>query len=205
MHGLFRKAIVAVFLMVTVPFSTTQASGPMRTVSDTTDTPQNQLAAAPERLNELFTRLQLAEAGQPAQGIAQQIWQVWLKPNDTEIDDLMNQVLQEMTLRRFENALTLLDVMVEKAPNYSEAWNKRATVYYILRRYEDSLADIDKTLALEPRHFGALAGEAMIRIARGENKLAVDAVRRALEVYPTLPGAAHLLLQAGGGESQDPT
>jgi tetratricopeptide (TPR) repeat protein len=76
--------------------------------------------------------------------------------------------------------------MVARAPEWAEAWNKRATALYLAGEHDRSLANIDRVLALEPRHFGALAGMGLIRIARGQYRDALAAYRRALAVNPFL-------------------
>ena len=91
----------------------------------------------------------------------------------------------------YSTALDLFNKMVEVAPNFSEGWNKRATVYYLMGEYEQSRADVAKTLELEPRHFGALSGLGLIDLAEGQNDKALDAFRRALKVNPTMPGPQH--------------
>ena len=85
-----------------------------------------------------------------------------------------------------DQALPVLDDVVARAPQWAEGWNKRATLLYVLGDHDRSLADIDRTLALEPRHFGALAGLGLIRAARGENREALAALRRALAINPFL-------------------
>ena len=82
--------------------------------------------------------------------------------------------------------MPLLDDIVARAPDWAEGWNKRATLLYLLGEHDRSLADIDRTLALEPRHFGALAGIGLIRIAKGEHRAALAAFRRALAINPFL-------------------
>ncbi len=83
-------------------------------------------------------------------------------------------------------AMPMLDELVARAPNWAEAWNKRATALYLAGEHDRSLADIERVLDLEPRHFGALAGMGLIHIARGQYREALAAYRRALTVNPFL-------------------
>jgi tetratricopeptide (TPR) repeat protein len=83
-------------------------------------------------------------------------------------------------------ALGVLSGIVRDYPTYAEGWNQRATVYYLLRDYEDSLADIEKTLQYEPRHFGALSGRALIYLAQDKRGLAIRDISAALAVHPFL-------------------
>jgi tetratricopeptide (TPR) repeat protein len=83
-------------------------------------------------------------------------------------------------------ALKLLDKVVKLKPEYVEGWNRRATIYYLQNEYAKSLGDIRDVLAREPRHFGALAGLGMIMQELGDDKPALDAFRKALEINPHL-------------------
>ena len=83
-------------------------------------------------------------------------------------------------------ALKLLDAIVKIKPDYVEAWNRRATIYYMQKEYGHSLADIRQVLKLEPRHFGALTGLGLILQDIGDDKQALEVYRRALAVYPRL-------------------
>jgi len=155
------------------------------------------------RLDALFEQLKSAENASEAQAFEQAIWQTWLRSGEPPIDALMGQAVTAMSLGKFRRALQVLDNIVERRPNFAEGWNKRATVLYLVGEYDRSLADIDRVLAIEPRHFGAISGIALIRLEQGQNEAAIDAVRQALEIHPFLPGAARLLERAGI-ESTDP-
>ena len=88
-------------------------------------------------------------------------------------------------------ALKIFDAIVRKAPGFAEGWNKRATVHYMMGNYEASLADIDRTLELEPHHFGALAGLGLVNIELERDEAALDAFERVLKVTPQSQGARH--------------
>ncbi len=160
--------------------------------------------ASVQKLDELFSRLKRADTGATAYEIEGQIWQTWLQSGASEIDALMNEARGAMSVRRFGVALEALDKIVKLAPDYAEGWNKRATVYWLVNRREDSLADIEKVLSLEPRHFGAISGIALIRLEQGEKEAALAAVHRALAIHPFLRGADDLISRAGGKDSGDP-
>ena len=80
--------------------------------------------------------------------------------------------------------------MVVIAPDFAEGWNKRATVHYLMGNYDKSLSDVAKTLALEPRHFGALSGRGLIYIELEDEKRALEAFEEALAIHPNLVSAA---------------
>jgi tetratricopeptide (TPR) repeat protein len=82
--------------------------------------------------------------------------------------------------------LKLLDALIRLKPDYVEAWNRRATLYYLKNDYEHSIQDIQQVLSREPRHFGALAGLGMIMQDLGDEKRALEAFRKALAINPYL-------------------
>ena len=112
------------------------------------------------------------------------IWIEWLKSGKPAIDRMMADAIARVDRNELQGALGVLDQVVQQAPHYAEGWNSRATVLYLLGSFEKSVADIGRTLALEPRHFGAMAGLGKILLQRGKLKEALGVYRRALVVNP---------------------
>jgi tetratricopeptide (TPR) repeat protein len=137
------------------------------------------------QLDDLFAGLKAAKTQEDGEAIVAQIWQLWQHSGDPELDAALERATLVMG-RVPALALPVLDDIVARAPGWAEGWNKRATVLYLMGEYDRSLADIDRVLALEPRHFGALAGLGLIRIEKGEPREALAAFRRALAVNPFL-------------------
>ncbi|MFQ5774259.1 MAG: tetratricopeptide repeat protein [Kiloniellaceae bacterium] len=143
------------------------------------------------RLDELFARLKAASDPQAARDIEMNIWHIWIVSDDEVVGTLMAQGMAAMARRDYRAALGKFDQMVTIAPDFAEGWNKRATVHYLLGNYERSLHDIDRTLALEPRHFGALSGRGLVYVALKKDELALESFEAALEIHPLLPGAGY--------------
>ena len=85
----------------------------------------------------------------------------------------------------YNYALKVFSNILENDPKWSEAWNKRATVYFLMSQFKNSLNDIDKVLDIEPRHFGALSGQARIFIKLQEYEKAIKSIESALKFYPS--------------------
>ena len=94
-----------------------------------------------------------------------------------------------MEAKKFDVALDFLDQVIVLQPTYAEGWNRRATVHFMMQNFGKSMADIERTLELEPRHFGALSGMAEIMKTTGRKQLALDAYQRVLEIYPMMRSA----------------
>jgi tetratricopeptide (TPR) repeat protein len=137
-------------------------------------------------LDRLFAQLRAAPDANTAYGIDQQIWVLWTTPNDADLAERMQQVLAARRAMDFRGALALLDRITADYPTYAEGWNQRATLHYLTNDLDQSLADIDKALQYEPRHFGALSGRALIHLARNERALALADMRAALAIHPFL-------------------
>ena len=139
-------------------------------------------------LGDLFRRLEAAPTEAAAQAVEQGIWRIWTVSGDAAIDRLMGDGILHMSRRRFEDALGAFDAVVRCAPGFAEGWNKRATLHYLMGNYTASIADIEKTLALEPRHFGALSGLALVNLGLGNEARALKAFEAALKIYPLMAG-----------------
>jgi len=140
------------------------------------------------RLAPLFAALESAPTTEAARPIEETIWAVWAKSGDAATDSLMAEGVARLNGGDNDAALALFDRVVKLAPGFAEGWNKRATTLYTMGRFEDSIADIDRVLALEPRHFGALSGLGMCDIRLGKEREAFAAFQRAASVDPNLPG-----------------
>ena len=137
-------------------------------------------------LDFLFGALKAAPDEASAKHVEARIWAIWMQtPSDTAAL-LMVRAKAAMDAQQADVALKLLDATIKLRPDYTEAWNRRATLYYLKNDYARSLADIQQVLVREPRHFGALAGLGMIMQDLGDDKRALDAFRKALAINPHL-------------------
>jgi len=137
-------------------------------------------------LDFLFGALKVAPDAESAKAVEARIWAIWSQtPSDTATL-LMGRVKTAMDRKEPDVAIKLLDAIIKLRPDYIEAWNRRATLYYLQNDYGKSLADIQQVLVREPRHFGALAGLGMIMQDLGDDRRALDAFRKALAINPHL-------------------
>ena len=147
-----------------------------------------QAAQDDPRLDALFATLKNAKADEEAIAAEQQIWQIWTENKNPEVERLMRQGIAAMAEDDEQGALDKFDAVVKYDKNFAEGWNKRATVEFSMGDYKASIADIERTLALEPRHFGALSGLGQIYLALDRKKLALKAFQDALAIDPHLQG-----------------
>ncbi|HTV69527.1 MAG TPA: hypothetical protein VMF90_13415 [Rhizobiaceae bacterium] len=146
-------------------------------------------APAENRLDRLFADLKRERNERKAERISQQIWNEWFKSGSASIDLMMQWAAKATEDKKFDVALDFLDQVVVMEPDFAEGWNRRATVHFMMNNFSKSMADIEHTLRLEPRHFGALSGMAQMLRNRGSNELALQAYQRVLDIYPMMRSA----------------
>lgn len=145
------------------------------------------------RLPALFDQLKNAPSSDDAKPIERQIWRIWLDPGDPEIEKLMALGGTALAAREFPAALDAFNRIIALKPDFAEGWNRRATLYYVMGEYQKSLDDIDRTLALEPRHFGALSGLGLVDLELDRQADAAKAYERFLAIDPQNEGARETL------------
>ena len=137
-----------------------------------------------QQLDILFASLR--RPGVRSDTVEQKIWSLWAASDSPTAEVLLQQAVRAVEDRAPAEALSILDTLVGAYPDYAEAWNKRATLYFMMKRDDQALKDIEKVLDLEPRHFGALAGKGVILVRQKNYSAARDAYEQALAVNPTL-------------------
>ena len=141
------------------------------------------------RLDRLFSDLKRERNEKAAERIAGNIWNEWSQSGSASIDLMMLWSQKAMDNQKFDVALDFLDQVVTLQPTYAEGWNRRATVHFMMKNYGKSMSDIDHTLQLEPRHFGALSGLAQIMALTGHKQSALEAWQKVLAIYPMMRSA----------------
>ncbi|MFQ5617503.1 MAG: tetratricopeptide repeat protein [Rhodospirillales bacterium] len=139
------------------------------------------------RLDGLFTRLKAAHDEAEVERLTGAIWSIWHQSGRGVVDAQMQEGEWYMRLGSLGSALDDFSAAVAWAPDFAEAWHKRATVHFLMGNYPESIADLHRTLDLEPRHFGALGGLALIYLKLNEERAALAAMEKALEINPHLP------------------
>jgi tetratricopeptide (TPR) repeat protein len=137
-------------------------------------------------LDTLFSALKIAPDDSSAKAIEDRIWAIWIASGSDTCNLLMGRVKAATDGKDLDLAIKLLNAVIALKPDYAEAWNRRATVYYLKQDYGHAIADIAEVLKREPRHFGALSGLGMILQDIGDDKHALEAYRKALDIDPRL-------------------
>jgi tetratricopeptide (TPR) repeat protein len=140
----------------------------------------------PATLDELFTRLAGAKDESEANGVANLIERRWARSGSDTADLLMSRAEEALKAKEFPLAVELLDRVLTLRPEWAEAWHRRATAFFLLDDPVSAIADIQRVLTREPRHFGAWAGLGHIYVSGGDKKRALEAYRKALAIHPYL-------------------
>ena len=149
-------------------------------------------------LDKLFVQLKNTKDLSSAQIIENKIQKIWsIHPSDDRrgfrLTELLNQGSRLMNIGELNKAFDLFTKIIATEPDWSEAWNKRATVLYLMNQYQHSLDDIKITLVLEPRHFGALSGQALNYIELNLYEKAIESYKAAQKIYPLLDSAKKMI------------
>ena len=156
-----------------------QSANPVKTSGDNTVT-----------LDTLFVELEKAPSLAEAQRVERIIWAKWHWHKIPRLSQKLRLGTTYLQEKNFKKALYIFNNIIKEAPAFSEAYNKRATAYFLMKKYEKSLMDIKATLTLEPRHFGALSGMGLIFMNRGNFQRALVAFTAVLKIYPFSISAA---------------
>jgi tetratricopeptide (TPR) repeat protein len=137
-----------------------------------------------EQLDVLLAELH--KAGPQSSAVEEKIWALWGASDSPTAEVLLGQAKIAIWDGADEQALSILNRLIGANPDFAEAWNKRALLYFAMGKYDEALKDIDHTLDLEPRHFGALAGKGVILARQKKYAAARDAYEQALAINPNL-------------------
>ena len=150
------------------------------------DVPRTGRGERTYNLDTLFEGLKIAPDVDSAKAIEESIWALWMVSGSDTCNLLMGRAKAAADGKDYDLAIKLLDAVIELKPGYTEAWNRRATLYFLQKDYGHALADLREVLLREPRHFGALSGVGLILQEIGDDKHALEAYRRALAINPHL-------------------
>lgn len=173
-------------------------------VAPSDDVPLEADKQVDDPLDRMFAELKKASNPRYAKTIADGIWAQWFRSGSASIDLLLHWSNEAIQRSDFHIALDLLDQIVTKKPDFSEGWNRRATLHFMMNNHAKSMVDINRVLELEPRHFGALSGMALILEQAGHKQAALEAWQRTLDVYPAMENAQDALIRLEDELAGDP-
>ena len=142
------------------------------------------------KLNQLFELLKKSNNVLAAFEIEMKIWNIWsTHPTQEKLTQSLTNASDLMSNGELEKSYKIFSTIIDVAPDWAEGWNKRATVLYLMGRYQDSLNDIDEVLKRESRHFGALSGQGLVHIQLKNYEKAIKSYEKAKAIYPSISGA----------------
>ena len=137
-------------------------------------------------LNRLFDELKIKDQSSSFK-IEQKIWKIWsTHPNNDELTSMLSVGSEFVNNNQYPKAVEIFTKVIKLDPSWAEAWNKRATVLYMMGEFEKSQNDIDEVLKLEKRHFGALAGQGLVNIELENYEKAIMSYEEAMKIYPSM-------------------
>ena len=147
------------------------------------------------QLNKLFNELKINNATL-TYDVEQKIWEIWsTHPNDQELTKRLEEGSNLVRNKQLSKAINIFTEVIDLDPKWAEAWNKRATVLYMIGDYKASQNDIDMVLELEKRHFGALAGQGLVNIKLENYEKAIESYEKAQEIYPAMQSPQIMIKQ----------
>jgi tetratricopeptide (TPR) repeat protein len=183
-----RFLLLAILLLIPLGASAQEAPAPA--APDAT-----QSAGKSPSIDSLFDELRTETTRSGGMRIAQQIWAQWNKSGSATVDLLMGWAGEAMQAEKNILAEDLLTQVIVIAPGYAEAWNRRATLYFSTGKISESIADIERVLEIEPRHFGALSGLGIILQRTSQERKALDVWKRVLAIYPSNQSAQKAVIE----------
>ena len=156
------------------------------------------------RVETLLSELAGSDDPKTAERLAGQIQAIWLESGSDTVNILMRRAGRAIQAQQHALALDLLNTVVILKPSFAEGWNRRATVHYMQEDFGKSLTDIERTLALEPRHWGAMSGLAIIQRRLGYKDEALESFKRVLEIHPGIENAVNAVQELGKQASGEP-
>jgi tetratricopeptide (TPR) repeat protein len=129
------------------------------------------------------------------------LWRVWCRSDDAEANGAFRAGIETMQRGNLREAENLFSRVIERAPDFAEGWNKRATVRFMMKNFVGSIGDCQETIARNPNHFGACSGQGLCHMSLGQFREAAICFRRALEIHPHLSAVHHNLAIAEAEDS----
>ena len=146
-------------------------------------------------LDKLFNDLQINNASLSFE-TEQKIWKLWsTHPSDQKLTEMLSKGSDLVNNQKLNEAIIIFSKVIDLDPDWAEAWNKRATVLYLIGEYQESQNDIIKVLQLEERHFGALAGQGLVNIQLKNYEKAIMSYKKAQEIYPSMQSPSIMIKQ----------
>ena len=148
------------------------------------------------RLNQLFEQLKKSNNASLAFEIEMKIWNIWsTHPTHDSLTQSLAKGSGLISKGELEAAYKIFSTIIESAPDWAEGWNKRATVLYLMGRYQESLKDIDEVLKRESRHFGALSGQGLVQTELKNYEKAIKSYQAVQKIYPSIRAAKVMIPQ----------